>query len=50
MLREASRLRTLGQVEEAIEAYSELLATKPDLADSWYNLGWLQRKAQGHGA
>ena len=46
MLREASRLRTLGQVEEAIEAYSELLATKPDLADSWYNLGWLQRKAR----
>src|SRR5262249_37272569 len=22
-----------------------LLAAKPDLADSWYNLGWLQRKA-----
>src|SRR5689334_15878828 len=46
MLREASRLRTLGRVEEAIAAYERLLATKPDLSDSWYNLGWLQRKAR----
>jgi tetratricopeptide (TPR) repeat protein len=46
MLREASRLRTLGQVEEAIAAYERLLAVKPDLPDSWYNLGWLQRKAR----
>src|SRR5262249_5680583 len=46
MLREASRLRTLGQVEEAIAAYEQLLAVKPDLPDSWYNLGWLQRKAR----
>lgn len=46
MLREASRLRTLGQVEEAITAYERLLAAKPELPDSWYNLGWLQRKAR----
>jgi tetratricopeptide (TPR) repeat protein len=46
MLREASRLRTLGQVDEAIAAYGRLLKVKPDLADSWYNLGWLQRKAR----
>ena len=46
MLREASRLRTLGRVEEAIGAYERLLAAKPDLPDSWYNLGWLQRKAR----
>ena len=46
MLREASRLRTLGRVEEAIGAYERLLAARPELADSWYNLGWLQRKAR----
>ena len=46
LLREASRLRTLGRVEEAIAAYERLLAANPDLADSWYNLGWLQRKAR----
>ena len=45
-LREASRLRTLGEVDSAIAAYERLLAAKPDLADSWYNLGWLQRKAR----
>ena len=46
LLREASRLRTLGKVEEAIDAYQRLLETKSDLPDSWYNLGWLQRKAR----
>lgn len=46
LLREASRLRTLGRVEEAIAAYERLLAAQPDLADSWYNLGWLQRKVR----
>ena len=46
LLREASRLRTLGHADEAIGAYERLLAAKPDLADSWYNLGWLQRKAR----
>jgi tetratricopeptide (TPR) repeat protein len=46
LLRDASRLRALGRVDEAIAAYERLLAAKPDLADSWYNLGWLQRKAR----
>lgn len=46
MLREASRLRTLGRTDEAIAAYERLLAVKPDLPDSWYNLGWLLRKAR----
>jgi tetratricopeptide (TPR) repeat protein len=46
LLREASRLRALGRVDEAIAAYRQLLAAKPDLPDSWYNLGWLQRKAR----
>ncbi len=46
LLREASRLRTLGRVEEATHAYERLLEVKPDLPDSWYNLGWLQRKAR----
>jgi len=46
LLREASRLRALGQVEEAIAAYERLLAANPELPDSWYNLGWLQRRAR----
>jgi tetratricopeptide (TPR) repeat protein len=46
LLRDASRLRALGRVDEAIAAYERLLTVKPDLADSWYNLGWLQRKAR----
>jgi len=46
LLREASRLRTLGRVDEAIDAYERLLEVKPDLGDCWYNLGWLQRKAR----
>lgn len=43
---EASALRQAGRVEEAIAAYEELLALKPNLAESWYNLGWLQRQAR----
>jgi tetratricopeptide (TPR) repeat protein len=46
LLRDASRLRTLGRVDEAILAYERLLEAKADLPDSWYNLGWLQRKAR----
>lgn len=30
---------------EAIAAYERLLRLKPDLADSWYNLGFLQKRA-----
>jgi tetratricopeptide (TPR) repeat protein len=32
-------------VAEAIEAYRRLLAACPELPDSWYNLGWLLRRA-----
>ena len=44
-LSEASALRESGQVVEAISAYKSVLAEAPDLPDSWYNLGWLQRRA-----
>lgn len=46
LLREASRLRVAGRVDEAIIAYQRLLKTNPDLPDSWYNLGWLQKHAR----
>ena len=42
----AGQLRRAGRVDEAIDAYQRLLALKPDLADSWYNLGWLQKQAR----
>ena len=44
-LSEASALRETGQVIEAISAYKAVLAEAPDLPDSWYNLGWLLRRA-----
>jgi tetratricopeptide (TPR) repeat protein len=46
LLERAAELRRSGRVEEAIAAYSELLEREPGLADSWYNLGWLQRQAR----
>lgn len=46
LLESASRLRRAGRVTEAIDAYRRLLALRPDLADSWYNLAWLQRQAR----
>src|SRR5688500_5747764 len=46
LLQRASQLRRAGRVVEAIAAYEELLALRPDLPDSWYNLGWLQRQAR----
>lgn len=33
-------------MDEAIAAYKRLLALKPDLPDSWYNLAWLERQAR----
>ncbi len=44
-LQAASRLRQLNRVPEAIAAYERVLARWPDLPDSWYNLGVLQRQA-----
>jgi tetratricopeptide (TPR) repeat protein len=35
-----------GRVDEAAAAYEALLARWPDLPDSWYNLGVLQRRAR----
>lgn len=46
LLSEASRLRQAGRWDEAIIAYKRLLKAKPDLPDSWYNLGFLQRHAR----
>ena len=45
-LREASNLRAMGRVSEAIAAYKAVLAVKPDLPDSWYNLAWLQKQGR----
>ena len=43
---QASALRRAGRVHEAIASYESLLALRPNLAESWYNLGWLQRQAR----
>lgn len=45
-LRDASQLRSAGRVPEAIAAYREVLAANPELPDSWFNLGWLQRQSR----
>jgi tetratricopeptide (TPR) repeat protein len=42
----ASHLLQVGRVPEAINAYQQLLALKPDMPDSWYNLGYLQQQAR----
>jgi tetratricopeptide (TPR) repeat protein len=44
LVRQAESLERQGRFREAIEAYRQLLARWPDLSDSWYNLGLLQRK------
>jgi Tfp pilus assembly protein PilF len=45
LLQEANRLRRMNRVPEAIAAYERVLALRPDLPNSWYNLGLLQRQA-----
>lgn len=47
LLAEAGRLRRAGRFEEAGVAYRQVLARHPHLADSWYNLAWVQRRS-GH--
>jgi tetratricopeptide (TPR) repeat protein len=42
----ASQLQRDGRTSEAIGAYEQLLELRPDLAESWYNLGWLRRQAR----
>jgi tetratricopeptide (TPR) repeat protein len=44
LVRQAESLERQGRFREAIEAYRRLLAQWPDLSDSWYNLGLLQRR------
>lgn len=39
----ASQLRAQGRPVEAAEAYRRLLAIRPELADSWYNLALMER-------
>ncbi|HLL29624.1 MAG TPA: sulfotransferase [Allosphingosinicella sp.] len=46
LLRRANLLLNGGDVGEAIDAHERLLAAKPDLPDSWFNLAWLQRRAR----
>jgi tetratricopeptide (TPR) repeat protein len=45
MINEARRLAAQGNVAAAITAYRRLLVVWPDLANSWYNLALLHRKA-----
>lgn len=45
LLRLASGLRSAGRAVEAATAYRRLLALRPDLTDSWYNLALMERRA-----
>jgi tetratricopeptide (TPR) repeat protein len=46
LLRDAAQLRAAGRIPEAISVYRQVLGINPDLPDSWFNLGWLQRQAR----
>jgi tetratricopeptide (TPR) repeat protein len=46
LLQEAETCLRQGRIEESIQAYERLLKLRPHLADSWFNLGWLQRCAR----
>ncbi len=41
----ASRLRAAGRAGEAATAYRQLLALRPDLPDSWFNLALMERRS-----
>lgn len=41
----ASRLRAAGRAQEAAAAYRQLLALRPDLPDSWFNLALMERRS-----
>jgi len=41
----ASRLRATGRADEASQAYRQLLAIRPDLPDSWFNLALMERQS-----
>ncbi len=40
----AARLRAAGRADEAAQAYRQLLAMRPDLPDSWFNLALMERQ------
>jgi tetratricopeptide (TPR) repeat protein len=44
-IREADRLGAAGRLFDAIRLYRAVLARAPELADAWYNLGVLERRA-----
>jgi tetratricopeptide (TPR) repeat protein len=44
LIREAEGLSAAGELAAAIQLYQRLLARWPQFADSWYNLGVLQRR------
>lgn len=46
LTRIASALFREGRVDEAIPVYQRLLAVRPDLPNSWFNLAMLQRQAR----
>ncbi|WP_296814733.1 tetratricopeptide repeat-containing sulfotransferase family protein [Brevundimonas sp.] len=46
LARQASEARQAGRAEEAVSAYTRLLALRPDLPDSWYNLALMQRRTR----
>ncbi|MES2444970.1 MAG: sulfotransferase [Pseudomonadota bacterium] len=48
--RRASQLFRAGDVAAAIPAYQALLAVRPDLPNSWFNLAMLQRRARRYDA
>jgi tetratricopeptide (TPR) repeat protein len=51
LIREANGLRQAGRLVEAAEAYRDILRRWPALADCWFNLGVVQRRAGDlHGA
>jgi tetratricopeptide (TPR) repeat protein len=45
LLRSAAALEQAGRLAEAEAAYQRVLASWPDLPDTWYNLALLQRRA-----
>jgi len=45
LLRSAAALEKAGRLAEAEAAYQRVLASWPDLPDTWYNLALLQRRA-----
>src|SRR5690348_1220890 len=45
LLRGAAALQQQGRWDEAEAAYRRVLAERPDLANAWYNLAFVQRRA-----